>query len=366
MPHPRHICFLLALLLTPVAVYSQASGYEFLPVEIDTRNFPSNRLSFYLLDPSGQPTSDLLASDFFLQENTRERELLSLTCPEQTDPPRLSTVLALDVSGSMFEEGRMEIARSAARLWINELRLGYSEAAVVSFDHEAHLLHDFSTNRTRLLESLEGLQPLGGTSYNAGLLDRPFGAIPLASTGSHKRVVLFLTDGRSDGRFDEMIEEARLNDVVVHVLLMDGQAPEGLRELARESGGLLFQDISTKEEAEKIFRLLLHHARGLEPCTLSWEGLRSCDAERTLEISIPLYGVSWSTGYQVSDTRLSRLRSKQVGVSFGFTGVGLGARKELEWSAEGDSLTVYQLQISDGGLLCRERRSSLASYAKRW
>ena len=351
MPHPRHILTsltLLILLLHSPAGRAQTSSHELLPVDLETRSFPINELTFYLLDPAGEPTSDLLASDVALLENGLVREVISTDCPEPSDPERLSSVLAIDVSGSMFEEGRMEIARSAARLWVEELRLGYSEAAIIAFDHEAHLLHDFSTDRDRLLNALDDLLPLGGTSYNAGLLDRPFGAIPMASAGSHKRVVLFLTDGRADGRFDEMIREAREKDVTIHVLLMEGEAPEGLQRVARESGGLLFERISTEEEARKIFRVILHHARGVSPCRLTWQGVRSCDLKRELKLSIPLYGTTWAGSYEVPDTNLPRLGAERVGVSFGFDGVGVGSRQAVRWRVEGDALDVEELQISNG------------------
>ncbi len=342
------LLLLVVLCATSSEGRAQFLAGHFFSVRFDVSEYPTLSLDFYLLDSNGSRIVDLSASDLLLSESMRPVERFALSCPDPGSRDRLSSLLAIDISSSMSNNNRIEIARNAARAWIEELDLGYSEVALLAFDHEASLLHDFSTDRQSLLEALALLRPRGGTSYDAGLLSDPFGALPLVARGTQKRVVVFLTDGEATGEFSEMIDRARSEGITVHIVLLQTYAPPGLVRLARESGGYLFENVQDAEEARLIFHLLLDNSRGELPCRLTWSAPPGCEFPRDVNLTIPFYGVEWSGEYRPPVERLPALAGDSPHLAFGVQGGGSKSTMSLVLTAENDSVHIERFSLSSG------------------
>src|SRR5712691_9509067 len=107
-------------------------------------------------------------------------------------------VFVLDTSGSMAEEGKMEKARAALLYGIRILR-PQDRFNVISFAGEEHLMAGDLINadeaaRARAVRFVEGLRPVGGTNINSALMAAR-DQIGRASSLSHPRMIVFLTDG---------------------------------------------------------------------------------------------------------------------------------------------------------------------------
>ncbi|NCD21877.1 MAG: VWA domain-containing protein [Spartobacteria bacterium] len=79
--------------------------------------------------------------------------------------PKPDYVLMMDVSGSMAAESRMEQAKEAGRVAVQNLPKG-SQMAIIAFDHVVEGVVPFTNNTTKLLDFIDQLQPLGATSYS--------------------------------------------------------------------------------------------------------------------------------------------------------------------------------------------------------
>ena len=352
MQFTRTIPILLAMLVlgsvAPIEAPAQSPPFRIVPIAFETERFPIVAASFYLVDSSGTSLSDLQVGDFEILENGAPREAVFLRCPPHSRRPRLSSLLALDVSASMASGDRLTMAREAARAWIDELDFGYSEAAILAFDHEATLLHDFTTSHERLTEALERLAPRGGTSFDQALLSDPLGALRIAARGSNERVVVFLTDGQAAGSFGEMIALANARDITVHVVLLQAAASQGLRDLAEETGGLLFEQVESAEEARILFRLLLNHSRGVPPCRLQWLGSNECAPSRDVTIRVPLYDAEWSGRITIPSERFPSLRAVGSPLRFGPHTPGTRPTLTTTIVAEGGDVLLQQLELSQG------------------
>src|SRR5690606_32639176 len=138
---------------------------------LDDAGFPVMSAGLYALDGRGALIHSLDRSDVVMRENGVEGEVLDVSCPPVPPPAALSSVLMIDISGSMnFGGPNIDIARTAARTWIEALPLGLSECAVASFDDRSYLNQDFTTDRERILDAVARLTPEGGTNYDAGLV----------------------------------------------------------------------------------------------------------------------------------------------------------------------------------------------------
>lgn len=337
--------FLLTVLACLRAFPLDAQNASFTLLDFDLNGYPRLRARFFLTDTAGTPITDLLPVDARLRDNGIEYPALSVSCPAPRPPERLSSVLAVDVSGSMLNGDNIGIARAAANAWIDALPLGYSDCALTSFDHQAYLNRDFTINRAWLSDAIRDLRPIdGGTDYNAGLISNPAGAVRVAATGSHRRVVVFLTDGEGGGDENAIVQAALDNDVTVHAVVLRMRAPELLRNVAERTGGLWFEEVESREQAEAIYRAILRRAQGEESCTLEWEVVPDCTPAHKLEIEFPFHGASWSGSYVLPDPVLPALSVFPFGVAFGPVPPGSFRDTVITMTARNRAVTISSIE----------------------
>lgn len=337
------IPLLLALLLLPGILRAQG---RLVIASIDTSRFPVMRASFFPLDTAGNRHNRLADYDIRLEENGLLRNVRLVDCPPESPPRPVSSVLAIDVSGSMGGE-RIAIAREAARLWINELPLGLSECALTSFDDRGYLNSDFTTDRARLLARLNGLIPRGGTNYDAGLIDPPAGALLVAANGRARRVVVFLTDGQGRGDQAAIITAARDANTSVYCVTLGMSMPPILRAVATASGGAWFENITTVEEARAVYRAILLDAQGILPCSVEWETSVDCDSTHRLVLFDNLHAVADTAAYLVPQRFRPTFLASQTGLSFGGVGVGLYSDLSVDLAATNAPVTLQGLSVDD-------------------
>jgi WD40 repeat protein len=299
--------------------------------DLDTSSYPLMKGKFFAFDPSGTQVS-LAASDLTLTDDGANRPILALSCPSIPTPRALSSVLVVDVSGSMSvglgSAPNIVLAQSAARAWINALPLGESECALTSFDHLNYLNHDFTTDRSDLLNAVNTLAPMGGTDYDEGLLLPFAGGLQVSKTGKHQRVIIFLTDGQPQHAPStaQIIAEAKQQNCIIYAVTLGMRCPQSLKDISSQTGGNWFELVTTVEQAESIYRQILFEARSGAPCELTWMSGGCTFGERTAELKWS--GQSSSSTYTVPVDRAPMLRfspvplairSKRVGVPFDTT-----------------------------------------------
>lgn len=205
--------------------------------------------------------------------------------PLPTPADRTAVVLSIDVSGSMRSQDlaptRLEAAKEAARDFLRSLpprvRVG-----LVAFAGYATLLVRPTTDRSRLLQEIDGLSYRPRTAIGEGLLEAvaalpgrsrpaPDGTPPQRPPGGWPPgVVVLLSDGRSNTGIDplEAARIARTQEVTVYTVGV-GQPYTGfdawtiggpldeqtLREIARITGGS-YHHASSAHRLREIYRQL--------------------------------------------------------------------------------------------------------------
>lgn len=340
--------FLLALLLLPLLAGPLRSQGLLTLVDVDESAFPVMSGKLYATDADGNLIHDLNPGDIILRENGIPRQVLGLSCPPPSPPLDLSSVLMIDVSGSMASGGpNIEIARSAARAWINALPLGRSECAVASFDDKSYLNQDLTTDRVRLLDAVAGLKPQGGTSYDAGLIAVPSGAIPIASRGRNKRIVVFLTDGIGDGNEAQIVAQALAANTTIYCITIGMLAPPILKNVAAQTGGLCFEQVTTTEQAARIYKAILAIAQGGQPCTITWRSDYLCGPVRRVDVEIARHGLRDTFILQNTRPAAASLEYNPLNADFG--GVAPGGYRDLPITItmRGGAATVGAITTAD-------------------
>ncbi len=291
----RNLIYIFLLLIS-YTVYSQSLSL----FNVDATAFPLVQANFYAFDASGNQTTNFSKSDFSVIENGQPRTITNLVCNEPTLPQDISSVLVLDVSGSMCGLGLL-IEKAAANAWINLLSLGKSDCAITSFSDLTYINQDFTTNRAKLVHAIDNLKCLGGTDYNRAMLDAMAGGVQISQKGKHKRVIVFMSDGGMNFEPDtaKIISDANNNNISVYCVIIGTSAPRCLKVFSKRTGGLYFENIQTKEEAEECFRKIFISAQGGNPCSIEWMSGFSCQsAWRFVTVKLSTLGLVGNTSYQ--------------------------------------------------------------------
>lgn len=283
-------------------------------------------------------------------EGSTELQNISVRCKDQSTALPVSSVLAIDVSGSMHSGSPKNIflATSAAEAWIEALN-DSSECAITSFDHHAYLTSPFTQNKTALLRALPSLKPQGGTSFDAGLLSPTIGALHVAKDGKHKRVVVFLTDGNGGGNISAMVALARDANITVYCVSLGKPMPYTLKRLAEESGGLWFENVTTVTEAQLAYRRIYIDATYPEPCLASFALSPNCKNKRDLKVYAGSDSVLLSI--TIPDSLSGNATVSQKSITLGVIPPGVPQKRSFVIYGKNINVTVGSVVTSNPSLV---------------
>ena len=158
----------------------------------------------------------------------------------------LALTFVIDVSGSMEEDGRLELVKHSLRMLASQLDAN-DTLSIVKFSSDASLVLPATSARHRdLIESaIEPLVPEGGTNTEAGLRMGYAQAVAALTRGTQNRVVL-LTDGVANiGITDpdalvRLVESSRRQGVLLNTVGvgMDNHNDHLLEQLADKGDGV--------------------------------------------------------------------------------------------------------------------------------
>lgn len=329
-------------------VWSESSGQLLQIFDADASNFPTMRAKMLALDAKLKPVSPQ-TGDLTLHENGTPRIISGITCPPPAPPIPLSSVLVIDVSGSMGNglPANIELAKTAARKWVNILDFTTSECALTVFDDNGFIVQDFIRNRTAMLNAIAPLEPQNGTNYTSALLTSPAGGIPVAARGKFKRIVVFLTDGESSIDAPAAIAAAKAANVTVYAVGVRFALPADVKEIALQTGGKWFENILTESDAEKAYLSILALAQSSGFCEISWQSAAECAARRQVVIQDTLRNASSSLTYDAPFLRTARLTFSPEALNFGGITPLTTYDSLIELRADGGDLHINRIFIEN-------------------
>ncbi len=292
--------------------------------DVDASAFPTMKARFFAFGADGKPIQNAISpQDIVLRENGVSRTITGVTCPPPMGLQPISAVLTLDISGSMAG-GRgkftnLQLAQQASSAFVRALALPPSEAAISSFNGESYINQDFTASSGALLNAIAAFQANGGTSYMNGLLTEPTGSIPIARNGRNKRVVVFLTDGLSDGDENAVVSAALQNKVEIYCVAVGLPAPPFIRNIARRTGGVCFENVNDFLRITQVYQAIVQLAQGRTPCEFTWRGEAVCDTRTgsiTARLSTSPDSLAVSVDYDVPQQAVARLSVTPFSVRF--------------------------------------------------
>lgn len=176
-------------------------------------------------DLSNRAIAGLNAADFEVTESGSARDILSVS--PSTAPFNL--VLLLDVSGSV--ENYVNFIRKAARNFVETVDKN-DRVSIIIFNEDVKVLSKFTTDKTKLSESLDTFDAGGGTAYYDALAYTV--ADTLRPLRGQRTAIVILTDGddnRSFLAFDSLMGSIQESGALIYPLYV----PSGLIALAEQN-----------------------------------------------------------------------------------------------------------------------------------
>lgn len=229
---------LLNLLLAPFPCWAESPTSSKYTIAIDNESVQKQigqqggkkelSISFafkVLKSADGAIATDVNPAEIQVLEDGLPVENLKISQPRAQN---LTTMLAIDVSGSMSSNGKIVQAQKASHAFLDRLD-DKADTGLILFDHQvpeadpsrlilpAGTPGKFLEHRTRLGLLIDQARPLGGTAY----LDAASRAVGILARTEGRKAVLLLTDGvdmSSQKTIEQVIQEANAAHVPVYTL----------------------------------------------------------------------------------------------------------------------------------------------------
>jgi Ca-activated chloride channel family protein len=223
-----------------MSVFAQA------PVErggpIPTLHAQSNLVNVALnvTDEKGIPVPNLTRDDFEIFEDKKPQAIAFF---EKESSTPLSIVMAIDTSGSLLRDERLE--KDAAKKFVRALLRPQDELDVIEFSDTARELVSFTSDKQRIEEGLNELRRGDATA----LYDTIYLASQRLETTSEaagrRRVLVLISDGGDTvkgGTYAQAIEQAERAGVMVYSLIVVPIASDAGRNTGGEHALIQMSD----------------------------------------------------------------------------------------------------------------------------
>ena len=323
-------------------IVSTSSAQTFSVFGAKSTTFPAVKALFYAKEAQGKRLNLLTPASFTVTENSTPCRVLSVTCPPDSPPLKISSVLVMDVSGSMAGGSpvpNMGIAKAAGRAWIRQLPTDGSECAVSSFDNNGYLNQDFTTDKTLLTSAIDALAPSGGTNYNAGFIDAN-GAVNILTRAKHRRIAVFLTDGQGSVTEQDVINQASANGITVYCVGVNFALPLPLKTIAEQTGGAWFENVGSAASIEEIYSRILDLAVSGPPCEIEWETTSACSVARTATIQLNQHALKQDIDYIIAPINLPNVTLSILSARFPNVPPGKTDVQDVTVTAVTDSIVI--------------------------
>ncbi|MEI6089827.1 MAG: FISUMP domain-containing protein [bacterium] len=335
------LCFIILL------IGSTAYGQNLQFFNIDASAFPNVKANFYAFDAAwNQQSPDKSALE--IKENGLTRFIINVTNPTPTAPTVLSSVLVMDISNSL-NGIHLDIAKAAAKAWVNALPTDNSECALITFNHFNYFNQDFTADKSKLLKAVNNFSNSFGTDYNKALIDSMCSALRVTETGKYQKVIVLMIDGLTSSITDvnKIVTEAKRQKCKIFVVSVDIKCPKALKDISTQTGGQWYENVATESKATEIFHLILKIAQGAEPCSVLWRGVANCDTSN-VSVEFAWKGLKATNVYPTSVNEIHKLEVTPSGVMFGAVQLGTSKGTTIKLAPKDVDYTISSIKLKYG------------------
>jgi VWFA-related protein len=173
--------------LTGFSTQQQTEDMVIRITQVDTTDFPKVTVYVTVTDSEGDPIG-LDPARIQLKENDLVIPVDQIEGAGEIDP--LTVLLAVDISGSMLYANKLEAAKTAAKLFVEQLR-PVDRIGLLAFHTEIFYVQPITENREQILNAIDNLQADQDTVMYDALLE----GIQILSDIKGRKAIVAITDG---------------------------------------------------------------------------------------------------------------------------------------------------------------------------
>jgi VWFA-related protein len=297
---PTFILLLFLTLGAPLGAFAQ-SDLQVRITQVDTSKFPNVTVYVSATDSAGEPVG-VDASAIQIYENGELMQPVDIRGGGEGQADPLTTMLVMDISGSMDKNDKIGAAKEAAKTYVTQMRAG-DQAGLIAFDTKVYTVQPITTDTVALLDAIDGLETGSDTALFNALVE----AEKALAGATGRKAVIALTDGmdnRSQYTPDQVIEQIGPSGLTISTIgfgdatltSQEGLDESTLQSLAERSGGL-YSFASDSEALNALYAQLGRILQSEYAITyVSPSALRD-GINRNLTVSLSTVGVSTDANY---------------------------------------------------------------------
>jgi len=246
---------LLPLLMfwsAPVAL-AQGSSPQLRITQVDKSQFPQVTVYVSAVDENGQPVG-VDPNTIQISENGQLMQLTDVRGGAETPSEIIpvTTMLVIDISGSMDKNGKLTAAKDAAKSYVSQMRPG-DQAGLITYDTQTYYVQPITADIAALTSAIDGLKTGGDTAMYNALME----AEKNLESASGRKAIIVLTDGldnSSQSTAENVVAAISESGLTISAIgfgdaTASGQVgldEAGLKSLAEQTGGLYsFADVQS-------------------------------------------------------------------------------------------------------------------------
>ena len=224
---------------------------------MDTSKFPVVTAYISIMDADGEPLA-VDADRLVIRENGEVIQPGEILGIGEVGP--LTTILAIDTSGSMLTGNKLIIAKNVAADYVS--KMGENDrAGIITFSEIVRYFQEISADKALLDESIKNIQATGDTAmYDAAML-----AVEVLNPLPGRKAIILLTDGmdnRSENSAEDVVQTIGQQGLTISTIGFGDPSQgtgnltaldeEALVSLADEAGGQ-YGFAEDEESLQKIY-----------------------------------------------------------------------------------------------------------------
>lgn len=236
----------LSMSVLPLAAVSaQGEEPQIRITQVDNSNFPNVTVYVSATNAAGEPVG-IDPSTIQIFENGQLMQPVDLkgggTVSGEVVP--VTTMLVMDISGSMDKNDKIGAAKEAAKSYVSQMR-PEDQAGLIAYDTQVYTVQPITADTAALTSAIDGLQTGSDTAMYNALIE----AEKALENVSGRKAIIVLTDGmdnRSQSTADDVITSIGESGLTISAIGLGdvgvtGQAglnEVGLKSLTERAGGI--------------------------------------------------------------------------------------------------------------------------------
>ena len=232
------------LAAAPAALAQNDQQPQIKVTQVDNSKFPQVTVYVSVTNAAGEPVG-VDPSTIQIAENGQTMQPTNVNGGGQggPGPGPLTTMLVMDVSGSMNQNGKLDGAKAAAKAYVDQMRPG-DQAGLMTFDTKVTYVQQITADHNALIQAIDGIK----THSDTAMYDALIAAEDALKNVSGRKAIITVTDGmdnRSTHAVADVVSGTQQNSLSISTIGLGdpntnnlaGLDETALKSLADQAGG---------------------------------------------------------------------------------------------------------------------------------